>query len=151
MDGERSAEVLDALREVIDPEIGVNVVDLGLVHEAGVAGGRARVVMTMTTPACPLGASMADEARAAIRRCVPGVTSVAVELVSEPRWAPSMMSTEARRQLGLCGARLAARPEGRARVVRAGDADQNGEDCVGDELARRDLGHRSEARRDRVS
>jgi len=100
MNGDRRQEILDALRDVLDPEIGVNVVDLGLVYEAGAEDGRVRVVMTTTTPACPLAESMADEAEAAIQRHVPGVTSVAIELVSEPRWQPSMMSSAARRRLG---------------------------------------------------
>lgn len=93
-------EILDALRRVIDPEIGINVVDLGLVYEADATDGDVRVVMTMTTPACPLGESMAEEARAAIRQHFRGVNSVTVDLVSEPRWEPSMMSTAARERLG---------------------------------------------------
>jgi metal-sulfur cluster biosynthetic enzyme len=100
MDGDRRQEILDALRDVIDPEVGINVVDLGLVYEARAKDGLVSVVMTMTTPACPLGESMAEEAEAAIRRHVPGVTSVAIELASEPRWQPSMMSSAARRRLG---------------------------------------------------
>lgn len=100
MDGDRRQEILGALREVIDPEVGVNVVDLGLVYEASAKDGLVSVVMTMTTPACPLGESMAAQAEAAIRRHVPGVTSVVIELASEPRWQPSMMSNAARRQLG---------------------------------------------------
>ena len=93
-------DVLDALRHVIDPEIGINVVDLGLVYEAEVGDGHVRVVMTMTTPACPLGESIAGEARTSIRHHVRGVKSVAVELVSEPPWQPSMMSSAARERLG---------------------------------------------------
>jgi metal-sulfur cluster biosynthetic enzyme len=100
MDDDRRQEILDALRDVIDPEIGVNVVDLGLVYEAGARGGLVRVVMTTTTPACPLGESMAAAAEAAVRRHVAGVTSVVIELASEPRWQPSMMSAGARRRLG---------------------------------------------------
>ncbi|MGH6689664.1 MAG: metal-sulfur cluster assembly factor [Gammaproteobacteria bacterium] len=100
MDGDRRSEILDALRDVMDPEIGINVVDLGLVYEAEARDGHVRVVMTMTTPACPLDESIADEARASIQRCVPGVTSVTVDLVSEPRWQPSMMSSTARERLG---------------------------------------------------
>jgi metal-sulfur cluster biosynthetic enzyme len=94
------ARVLDALRDVIDPEVGVDVVDLGLVYGAEVEEGRARVVMTMTTSACPLGESMVEEAKAAIRRHLRGVTAVTVELVSEPRWQPSMMSRAAQQRLG---------------------------------------------------
>lgn len=95
-----SDEILDALRHVIDPEIGINVVDLGLVYEAESGDGDVRVVMTMTTQACPLGESMTEEARAAIRQHVRGVTSVTVDLVSDPPWQPSMMSATARKQLG---------------------------------------------------
>ena len=92
--------VLDALRHVIDPEVGVNIVDLGLVYETTRQNGAVRVAMTMTTPACPLGAALAEEAEAAIRRFVGGVTSVSIDLVWEPRWQPSMMSSAAREQLG---------------------------------------------------
>lgn len=94
------AGVRDALRLVIDPEIGMNVVDLGLVYGTDVTGGHVRVTMTMTTPACPLGESLTAEAEAAIRREVPGVTSVTVELVWEPPWQPAMMSDAAKEQLG---------------------------------------------------
>jgi|ERR1051325_4352828 metal-sulfur cluster biosynthetic enzyme len=93
-------DVLAALREVIDPEIGMNVVDLGLVYETRKENGHVRVVMTMTTAACPLGESIAEQAKAAIRRGVPGVSSVAVDLVWTPPWNPSMMSAAARQQLG---------------------------------------------------
>jgi len=93
-------EVLAALRHVIDPEIGINVVDLGLVYEVLGQDGHVHVVMTMTTAACPLGESITEEVRAAIRQHIRGVTSVAVDLVWQPRWQPSMMSAAAREQLG---------------------------------------------------
>ena len=93
-------EVLDALRRVVDPEIGINVVDLGLVYETQVQDGHVHVAMTMTAAACPLGESIAEEARTAIRKHVRGVTSVSVDLVWEPPWQPSMMSAAAREQLG---------------------------------------------------
>ena len=95
-----SNEVLEALRHVVDPEIGINVVDLGLVYEANARDGHVHVVMTMTTPACPLGESLAEDARTAIREHVSTVKSVAVDLVWEPPWQPSMMSDAARAQLG---------------------------------------------------
>jgi len=94
------AAVLDALRRVIDPEIGINVVDLGLVYATDVQGGHVRVTMTTTAPSCPLGETLSREAAAAIRRYLPGVTSVSVDLVSEPPWQPSMMSESAHAQLG---------------------------------------------------
>ena len=93
-------EVLAALRHVIDPEIGINVVDLGLVYEVLGQDGHVHVVMTMTTAACPLGESITEEVRAAIRQHIRGVTSVAVDLVWQPPWQPSMMSAAAREQLG---------------------------------------------------
>ena len=95
-----SSEILDALRAVVDPEMGINIVDLGLVYEAGARDGDVHVMMTMTTAACPLGESMADEAAAVIRRRVRGVKSVSVQLVWEPAWQPSMMSAAAREQMG---------------------------------------------------
>ena len=93
-------EVRAALRRVIDPEIGINVVDLGLVYEVRIQDGHVHVVMTMTTAACPLGESIAREAEEAIRQNVGGVTSVSVQLVWEPAWQPSMMSEAARARLG---------------------------------------------------
>jgi metal-sulfur cluster biosynthetic enzyme len=92
--------LLQALRNVIDPELGMNVVDLGLVYGAEVENGQARVRMTMTTPACPLGEALTEQAERAIRRAVPGVQSVTVDLVWEPPWKPSMMSAAARARLG---------------------------------------------------
>ncbi len=92
--------IRSALRHVIDPEIGVNVVDLGLVYEVSVDDGHVVVHMTMTTPACPLGESLASEAEATIARNVPDARSVEVDLVWEPPWDPSMMSDAARKALG---------------------------------------------------
>jgi metal-sulfur cluster biosynthetic enzyme len=92
--------ILEALRDVIDPEIGINIVDLGLVYEAERRHDEVRVVMTMTSAACPLGEVIADEVRRAVTRKVPGVRSVSVEIVREPPWQPSMMSPAARERLG---------------------------------------------------
>lgn len=93
-------EILRALRAVIDPEVGIDVVSLGLVYEATREGDRARVVMTMTTPACPLGEVIVDDARTAVESLVPGIRHADIELVFEPAWTPERMSPEARAQLG---------------------------------------------------
>lgn len=93
-------EVLRALRAVLDPELGVDVVSLGLVYETSREGERARVVMTMTSPACPLGEVIVEDARTAVESMVPGVRHADIELVFEPPWTPDRMSPEARRQLG---------------------------------------------------
>jgi metal-sulfur cluster biosynthetic enzyme len=92
--------VLEALRLVIDPELGLNVVDLGLVYSVDIQDGRVSVTMTMTSPACPLGEAITAEAEASIRQKVPGLTSVAVRLVWDPPWDPTRMSGAARGQLG---------------------------------------------------
>jgi metal-sulfur cluster biosynthetic enzyme len=96
-------EIREVLRQVVDPELGVNIVDLGLVYGVQVAGDQATVRMTMTSPACPLGELLARQAEAAIRRRWPGARGVRVELVWEPPWEPAMMSAAARKQLGWGG------------------------------------------------
>ncbi len=93
-------QILQALHEVIDPEIGVNVVDLGLVYSVDVQGNAVHIAMTMTTPACPLHEYISEAAKAAVQRHVPEVQSVDVEIVWDPPWSPAMMSAEAKRQLG---------------------------------------------------
>lgn len=101
-DGKPTAGVLrDLLREVIDPEIGINIVDLGLVYDVALSGdGVAAIRMTLTTPGCPLGGYLNDEIHDTLQ-AVPGVTGVHVEIVWEPRWDPDeMMSDWAKEQLG---------------------------------------------------
>lgn len=95
------SRILDVLRSVIDPELGVNIVDLGLVYEAAaMPSGEMRVKMTMTTPVCPLSAYLKGQARQVLSRAFPEVERINVQLVWDPPWRPSMMSAEARRQLG---------------------------------------------------
>ncbi|MCM2276627.1 MAG: metal-sulfur cluster assembly factor [Oligoflexia bacterium] len=92
--------IRQALAYVIDPELGINVVELGLVYEARADRDGIRVALTMTSPACPLGQHIRDEAEGALRQHFPHVPDVAVELVWEPEWDPSMMSESAKAQLG---------------------------------------------------
>jgi metal-sulfur cluster biosynthetic enzyme len=93
-------DVRDALRAVIDPELGVNVVDLGLVYQVEVADRDVRVALTMTTPACPLGDALVGQAEEAIRTRLPDLARVQVDLVWDPPWTPRMMSDAARERLG---------------------------------------------------
>ncbi len=93
-------QILDALREVIDPEIGINIADLGLVYGAEEKDGDIRVTMTMTTAACPLGGLIKDQARNALKKRFPGARSVEVGLVWSPPWNADMMSDTAKRKLG---------------------------------------------------
>src|SRR5215472_2911224 len=95
------APVLEALKTVRDPEIPMDLVELGLIYELVVKkGGIVYVEMTLTTPACPVAASMPSEVETAIR-AVPGVTDVRVKLVWTPPWTPELMSEEARLELGM--------------------------------------------------
>ena len=100
-DPELLEPVLEALKTVQDPEIPVNLVELGLIYELVVKkGGIVYVEMTLTTPACPVAQSMPGEVENAIS-AVPGVSEVRVKLVWSPPWDREMMSEDARLELGL--------------------------------------------------
>ncbi len=90
----------DLLREVVDPELGINIVDLGLVYDVAVEDAAVRVAVTMTTPACPLHSYVVDAIEFVLRRDLPHLRTVDVRLVWDPPWHPGMMSPQARRQLG---------------------------------------------------
>lgn len=92
--------VLEALRQVIDPEIGCNVVDLGLIYGIAIAGNQVTVQMTLTTPGCPMGESIAQGAQWALLG-IEGVADAAVEIVWDPPWNPSLMTGIGRAATGL--------------------------------------------------
>lgn len=87
--------VTEALREVFDPELGLSVVDLGLIYRIEIDADRVRIEMTLTIPGCPLHDSMTEWVRQAVGR-VPGVADVAVALTFEPPWTPDRMGQGAR-------------------------------------------------------
>lgn len=89
------------LRTVIDPELGVNIVDLGLVYEVAIDedAGKVAIEMTLTTPGCPLSGFLDDQIRGCLAQ-LPQVREVSIELVWEPAWYPEMMSEAARETLG---------------------------------------------------
>ena len=91
--------VRQALRGVLDPELGVNIVDLGLVRSVECGQGRVKVSVGMTSPACPVGPHLRDQARRVILG-LEGVESAEVELLADFAWSPAEMSEEARKQLG---------------------------------------------------
>lgn len=91
--------VLESLRAVIDPELGIDIVNLGLVYGVSVKGGSATITMTLTTPGCPLHAIIEADVRSVLGE-VPGIEEVTVDLVWEPPWTPAVMSDEAKRALG---------------------------------------------------
>ncbi|MDA8364480.1 MAG: metal-sulfur cluster assembly factor [Gammaproteobacteria bacterium] len=90
----------DALREVIDPEVGMNVVDLGLIYGIEVTEHRVDIVMTMTTPACPMGSYLTDRVRDVVRQSLSDTRNIEVELIWDPPWDPHMMSDRARSYFG---------------------------------------------------
>jgi metal-sulfur cluster biosynthetic enzyme len=92
--------VREALREVIDPELNESIVELGLVYGVRVEDAHVAVDLTLTTPGCPLHASLHAAAERAIRLLVPGVETVEVRLVFDPPWRPERMTAEAKRRLG---------------------------------------------------
>lgn len=94
-----AAPVWAALRTVIDPELGINLVDLGLVYGVTVSDGIAYITLTVTTPACPIGSFLQDQVRWAVLR-LDGILGVEVEVVHDPPWTPALMSDDARRILG---------------------------------------------------
>lgn len=94
--------VLAAIKAVMDPELGINVVDLGLIYGVDIEkGGRITITMTLTTPGCPLHASFAQEIERVLWQSIPGLTDVTVGLVWEPRWNPMMISAAGRSALGI--------------------------------------------------
>lgn len=96
-------DVREALRnDVYDPELGLNIVDLGLVYDVTVANNKADVTMTLTSPGCPLGPELITDIRRALSR-FEDVEDVDVHLVWSPPWHPSMMSEEAKDELGYFG------------------------------------------------
>lgn len=90
----------NALTRVIDPEVGMNIVDLGLVYDIRIAAESIEVDITMTTPACPMSSMIADQVREIISAGVAAGTEVMVNLVWDPPWDASMMSDHAREHFG---------------------------------------------------
>ena len=93
-------DVLEALRDVYDPEIPVNIVDLGLVYGVEVADGDVDVCMTLTFAGCGMGPYIAQQAEWRLAE-VEGVEDINVDLVFDPPWTPDMITEEGKRLLGL--------------------------------------------------
>jgi len=101
-------EVLTALRDCYDPEIPVNIVDLGLIYEVRVqpaeetnaSGDHVEVEMTLTAPGCPSAGHITDQVKQRLLR-IPGVSDARIELVWYPQWTPERLSADARKQLGI--------------------------------------------------
>jgi metal-sulfur cluster biosynthetic enzyme len=92
--------VLEALRQVVDPELGCNIVDLGLVYSISIVDRKVTVVMTLTTPGCPMHESIRWGAQNALL-CLESVDEAEVEVVWDPPWHPSMMTEFGRSTTGV--------------------------------------------------
>lgn len=94
------SDILDALRQVIDPELGCNIVDLGLIYNVAISGSKVIIAMTLTTQGCPMHESIRFGALNVLLN-IPGVDDAEVELVWDPPWHPSMMTDVGRAATGV--------------------------------------------------
>ena len=92
-------EVVEALRQVEDPELGMDIVDLGLMYDVELENGKVKVVHTLTSMGCPVGPMIQQQIDDVVR-ALPGVEDVEVELTWDPPWTPDLMSDDAKFILG---------------------------------------------------
>jgi metal-sulfur cluster biosynthetic enzyme len=92
--------VRDALRRVVDPEAGINIVDLGLVYDIVLEGETLRIDLTMTSPACPMGEMIVDNVHSELASLLPPQFVLDVRIVWEPPWSPEKMTDSARQHFG---------------------------------------------------
>ena len=98
---ELKEQIIDVMREVYDPEIPVNIYELGLIYKIDIdRNGAVAVQMTFMHPGCPMAASLPKEVEQKVKK-VPGVTSVKTEIVMDPPWNPDMISDAGKLQLGM--------------------------------------------------
>lgn len=93
-------QMIDALKQVVDPELMINIVDLGLVYDVAQDEGTVSVQMTLTSPACPAGPQIIQQAKHVLEQ-LEGVSEANIKLVMSPPWTPERMTDEARDQLGI--------------------------------------------------
>src|SRR5918912_3454111 len=92
-------DVVEALRQVEDPELGMDIVELGLFYDAEIEGAKVKVTHTLTSMGCPAGPMIQEDIDRVVRE-IPGVDDVAVELTFDPPWTPDLMSDDAKFILG---------------------------------------------------
>ncbi len=94
------SKILEVLGNVYDPEIPIDIVNLGLIYGIDIAEGNVRITMTMTAPGCPASTQIAGESKILVEE-IPGVRSVEIDLVWDPPWDPSKMSDDAQQSMGI--------------------------------------------------
>ena len=92
-------DITEALSNVIDPELGLDFVELGLVYDVAIDGGKVDITFTLTTPACPIGPQVSEQMEEFVSE-LPGVTEVVPSMVFTPPWTPEKMSEDAKFALG---------------------------------------------------
>lgn len=92
--------IRNALRRVIDPEVGVNIVDLGLIYKVDSTPGEVHIELTMTSPACPMADVILDDVDRVLDAVLPMETELRLDIVWDPPWTPERMSPEARAHFG---------------------------------------------------
>lgn len=96
-------QILENLKAVLDPEVGVNIVDLGLIYKVELKPEEVYIQLTMTSPACPLHGVITREMDKVLRETFPDLGPMTIELVWDPPWSPELMSAAAKQQLGWSG------------------------------------------------
>ena len=92
--------VFDAIKEIIDPEVGINIVDMGLIYGVDIEDETVNVTMTLTSPGCPAGGQLVNGTQHVTQQ-LEGVEEVNINVVWTPRWTPEMMTEEAKDELGI--------------------------------------------------
>jgi metal-sulfur cluster biosynthetic enzyme len=92
-------DVTEALSNVIDPELGLDFVELGLVYDVNIDGGKVDITFTLTTPACPIGPQVSEQMKEFVGD-LPGVSAVHPKMIFDPPWSPERMSEDAKFALG---------------------------------------------------
>ena len=96
------AQVIETIKTIFDPEIPVNIYELGLIYKIDVLNdGKVNIDMTLTSPACPVAGSLPGDVERTVADAIEGVSEVKVEVVWEPTWTPDMMSEAAKLQLNI--------------------------------------------------
>ena len=93
-------QIKESLKSVLDPEVGVNIVDLGLVYKVEINPDEVYIQVTMTSPACPLHGVITRNMDKVLRKAFPELGKMTIEVVWDPPWSPELMSAAARQQLG---------------------------------------------------
>jgi metal-sulfur cluster biosynthetic enzyme len=94
------ALIYEKLKEIYDPEVGINIVDMGLIYSLDMADNKVEIIMTLTSPGCPAGPQILSQVDSQVKT-VAGVEDVDIKVVWSPPWSPDMLSEEARDQLGI--------------------------------------------------